>query len=115
MKHKTLRFLLIISFCLFLFPNMGQVADQPTLIDVYINGDLKFSTSPVYLTATALIVMAHKDVTYSGQWRSSNLSVANVYRGKVEFGSNTGNVTISFTLANKEASVGTEVIDLWGY
>jgi hypothetical protein len=94
---------------------MGQAADQPTLIDVYINGDLKFSTSPVYLTATALYSDGTtKDVTYSGQWRSSNLSVANVYRGKVEFGSNTGNVTISFTLANKEASVGTEVIDLLG-
>lgn len=113
MKHTIQKLLLLICICLFLFPLVGQAADRPTLIDVYINEDLKFSTNPVYLTATALYDDGTtKDVTYSGKWKSSNLSIADVYRGKVEFGSNAGSVTISFTLANKEAIVGTEVIDL---
>ncbi|MFZ5944565.1 MAG: S-layer homology domain-containing protein [Bacillota bacterium] len=109
-KKKVIGFLLIF-FILLVFPGIGQA--EPHLLNVYINQTLAYNPNPVYLTATALYSDGSvKDVTYSGAWRTSNPSIASVYRGKVEFGSNTGNVTITFSYGGFEASVGTEVVDI---
>jgi uncharacterized membrane protein len=102
--------LFLISY-LTLFANIGQA--EPHLVNVYINQTLEYSPNPVYLTATALYSDGSvKDVTNSGTWKTSNPSIASVYRGKIEFGSNTGNVTITFTYGGYEASIGTEVVDI---
>jgi len=105
---------LIVFFLLLqctVFPLVGQA--EPHLVNVYLNQTLAYSPNPVYLTASALYSDGTvKDVTYSGTWRTSNPSIASVYRGKVEFGSNTGNVTITFSYGGFEASVGTEVVDI---
>ncbi|KJS18654.1 MAG: hypothetical protein VR72_21875 [Clostridiaceae bacterium BRH_c20a] len=103
-------FLLVSQFVV--FPLVGQAA-EPRLVNVYLNQALDYSPNPVYLSASALYSDGSvKDVTYSGTWKTSSPSIASVYRGKVEFGSNTGNVTITFSYGGFEASVGTEVVDI---
>jgi len=107
----TLSTILILLQCL-VFPPLGQAA-EPHLVAVYINETLSYSPTPVYLTASALYSDGTvKDVTYSGTWKSSNENIATVYRGKVEFGKGTGNVTITFTYGGLEAKVGTEVVEI---
>lgn len=108
---STLTVIIILLQCL-VFPAIGQAA-EPHLVDVYINETLAYSTRPVYLTASALYSDGTvKDVTNSGRWESSNNNIATVYRGKVEFGRGTGNVTITFTYGGLEATVGTEVVEI---
>ncbi|KJS85821.1 MAG: hypothetical protein JM58_07765 [Peptococcaceae bacterium BICA1-8] len=110
------RFFVLIAFLVVLqcvaFPLVGQAA-EPHLVNVYLNQALDYNPNPVYLSASALFSDGSiKDVTYSGTWKTSSPSIASVYRGKVEFGSNTGNVTITFSYGGFEASVGTEVVDI---
>ena len=113
MTRIKIPLLFLITLFLLFFPIEGQAQSQPNLINIYINETLEFSPTPVYLTATALYSDGStRDVTFSGTWTTSNPSIASVYRGKVEFGSNTGNVTIEFTFGNLKVAVGTEVVDI---
>ncbi|MGI6226214.1 MAG: Ig-like domain-containing protein, partial [Peptococcales bacterium] len=110
-KKISISLVFLLMLQCFAFPLTGQA--QPHLVNVYINQELAYSPSPVYLTASALYSDGSiKDVTYSGTWNSDRPSIATVYRGKVEFGRNIGNVTITFSYGGIEASVGTEVVDI---
>ncbi|MFZ7102660.1 MAG: S-layer homology domain-containing protein [Peptococcaceae bacterium] len=111
-KLSKIRLFIFVLLFLMFFPAGGQAAD-PHLVSLYINETLEYSTRPVYLTATALYSDGStKDVTNSGTWESSRTSIARVHRGKVEFEDRIGEVTITFSYGNMEASVGTEVVDI---
>ncbi len=100
-----------ILLCNLTFPSLGQAA---SLIDIFIEGELEYSTSPVYLKAIGLYsdgsTMDITDIV-GGEWRTSNSDIATVYGGKVKFKGETGRVRISFTFNNITDYVETDVTE----